>query len=659
MKYLTLFMMLLVALLSGCQTAGALRVNVEVYKGPLVDETRIQQEKLIGLLTDIPQAGLSLVNDINISMCHLGCFDKFEPGPKAYSSVEFDSRQQLILSLSEEIEITAKKIETLNKIDPTNSKTLESLKGQKADQELLKSLAEKDLENSKATSRSKRGEEPKSPVRDARAQNFCGGYTFDIPNDNINKGNPKKPKDDEIFQQCQVMYSLHKDITSIAQNYNSLSLYPKIPSPRHWEPFKNIWAYEVNINSKGKPHQNPVLDTGKAFDAELYRAARLSEFMRARARYWATEHTATYPDSKRVRISMANFAQFTASYGNRIAASVDAIEKQSKLDLNSNLLPTSVFLRDASPTAYLNLYEWNNAAVDQEDSDPTERIRIVESLVNDTYWTEVNSVFAKGQGEFSVALIKDSIGNWNIKNFSNDPSELLDAYKNAGLAVLKTATDLATSNISGSEKLFNLSNQLVSGESSTASSKSSLDQLRQNVAIQVMQIGNEHKNKRASLDKEITELAFETKTMDGCSVSEKPPRIVLEECGKKKTEISGTINIEEFQLTQQKRIEEQALVDLRSSTDDTDREAQHMVIAEARSEINSISTNIKESRQMISTYQSTAEEIQREQMKHDALIQQRDALHPAMLAELGRIISFYEYQIGSLQESIISSGAAE
>ena len=64
MKCPALVMISFVAILSGCQTAGALRVNVEVYKGPLIDETQIQKEKLIGLLTDIPQAGLSLVNDI-------------------------------------------------------------------------------------------------------------------------------------------------------------------------------------------------------------------------------------------------------------------------------------------------------------------------------------------------------------------------------------------------------------------------------------------------------------------------------------------------------------------------------------------------------------------------------------------------------------------
>ena len=68
---------------------------------------------------------------------------------------------------------------------------------------------------------------------------------------------------------------------------------------------------------------------------------------------------------------------------------------------------------------------------------------------------------------------------------------------------------------------------------------------------------------------------------------------------------------------------------------------------------------INDSRNKISTYQSTVSEIQKEQVEHNDLAQKRDALHPAMVAELGRIISFYEFQIGSLQESIVNSSSSK
>ena len=62
---------------------------------------------------------------------------------------------------------------------------------------------------------------------------------------------------------------------------------------------------------------------------------------------------------------------------------------------------------------------------------------MIERLVTDTHWSKVNSVFAAGQGNVRMAFIKDDIGNWNLKSFANDPTELVNAYKNAGLAALK------------------------------------------------------------------------------------------------------------------------------------------------------------------------------------------------------------------------------
>ena len=187
------------------------------------------------------------------------------------------------------------------------------------------------------------------------------------------------------------------------------------------------------------------------------RAAKIAQQLRSRAEYWATAHTAIAPDSKRVRIEMADFANFTANYGNQIGARADALLKQSDWngsigrqggpELARELLANSVFLRDSQPTSYLKLYDWNSAAVFLEGSGATDRVRMVEQLVQDTYWANVNTVFATGRGTFTTALIKDDIGNWNLKNYDNAPGELLEAYKEAGFAAVKALSDVTRSAI--------------------------------------------------------------------------------------------------------------------------------------------------------------------------------------------------------------------
>ena len=207
------------------------------------------------------------------------------------------------------------------------------------------------------------------------------------------------------------------------------------------------------------------------------RAGKVAQRLRSRAEYWATVHTAVAPKSKRVRIEMADFANFTASYGNQIGARADALLKQTEWNRNPSarqgtalareLLASSTFLRDSQPTSYLKLYEWNKAAV-VSGSDAVDRVRMVEQLVKDTYWANVNTVFATGQGTFTTALIKDDIGNWNLKNYDNAPGELVDAYKKAGFAAVKAVADVAQAAVSGggtvaAEKALSTANKVALG----------------------------------------------------------------------------------------------------------------------------------------------------------------------------------------------------
>lgn len=214
----------------------------------------------------------------------------------------------------------------------------------------------------------------------------------------------------------------------------------------------------------------------------VYRlAAEVAQRLRSRAEYWATAHTAVAPENKRVRIEMADFANFTANYGNQISARADALLKQSEwvqgqevqrgMELARELLASSTFLRDSQPTSYLKLYDWNRAAVVRQGSSAVDRVRMVEQLVKDTYWTTVNTVFATGRGTFTTALIKDDIGNWNLKNYDNAPGELIDAYTQAGFAAIGAATEVVQAAISGggsaaAGKALDVANKVALGVSS-------------------------------------------------------------------------------------------------------------------------------------------------------------------------------------------------
>ncbi len=74
-----------------------------------------------------------------------------------------------------------------------------------------------------------------------------------------------------------------------------------------------------------------------------------------------------------------------------------------------------------------------------------------------------------------MAFIKDEIGNWNLKSFSNDPGKLLAAYRSAADATLKSAARLAASAASGNtteairklnaaQKAAAIANQIAGGE---------------------------------------------------------------------------------------------------------------------------------------------------------------------------------------------------
>lgn len=219
-----------------------------------------------------------------------------------------------------------------------------------------------------------------------------------------------------------------------------------------------------DLNGKGDSGSPGILSL-KPFQDAQYRtvartAGRLSSMLMAKATYWAQAHTTVSPKFLQARQTIVTFANLASEYSNQIGSRADALYLQTVGGQNRRMLALSNYLRDSQTTDFVNLYAWNHAvapAIKEERSlnpfwadEKRDRVKILKRLFADTNWVKVNTVYASGRGDVSMALIKDDIGNWDLKSFDNDPGELMQAYKDVTLASLKTAASLAQGGVFGS-----------------------------------------------------------------------------------------------------------------------------------------------------------------------------------------------------------------
>ena len=401
----------------GIDTAGlagsaSMQIDVEVYKGPLSKELEVQKSELVAKLNESQVAVEELVGQTKIAMCALACFDRASEGQsyKYYPVIEEDR-------------------------DNENYVT---------DQD----LGEDDDPVFGPYTKPQVFGPDKTVLRHDDAESFCAGKIFDVKIERT---------DDEQHDVCPVLDTMEFDLRSIKGRGQLLNLY------QIEEVYSDSAAKDKKCVSIGRSQYTCFVDKSRKSNVPnwddpqeatkfLLDAANYAEFLHSRAAFFATQQTAIAPKSKRARRAIANFTQFLADYGNQIGARVDAILKQEALfqsdDINENLarelLANTTYLRDSAPTGFLNLYKFNDASAESTRGGATDRIRLVEQLTADTYWTRINSVFAAGQGDTTLAFIKDDIGNWDLKKFDNRPGELVDAYKQAGLAALQEVASLAS-----------------------------------------------------------------------------------------------------------------------------------------------------------------------------------------------------------------------
>ena len=212
------------------------------------------------------------------------------------------------------------------------------------------------------------------------------------------------------------------------------------------------------------------------------RIGDLAVKLKSKAFYWTETHTALAPKDRTVRIAMAGFANLASELSNQLESRADALQWQldEKIGADASSLPLSLYLRDAEPTDFVNLYTWNRAVEpalhtdwfwhpwNAFSSDETaDRVRVIERLFADHNWGKVNTVYGSGLGDFAMALVKDEIGNWSLKSFESDPTKLVKAYTELTLTALTKARNSITTRKIPQPDLLRLTGNLAAGQIGT------------------------------------------------------------------------------------------------------------------------------------------------------------------------------------------------
>lgn len=177
--------------------------------------------------------------------------------------------------------------------------------------------------------------------------------------------------------------------------------------------------------------------------------ATLASDLKFNAFRWSVASGGGASLNRLVRIAQVTVTVTTSEYGNQLNARVDALLKQLEPNgLDRRELPPSVALRETEPTDFVHLYDWFNANDGRFGSilagiEPVaNRVKIIDRLFADHFWSKTNTVYASGRGKVAMAFIKDDVGNWSLKSFDNNPEKLLNAYTDFSIKTIEKAANI-------------------------------------------------------------------------------------------------------------------------------------------------------------------------------------------------------------------------
>lgn len=392
--------------LVACETgpfsgSGSMRIEVEVYKGPLSQEPEMQWGELVGYVEEAKRAIVEVSN--------------FTLGVVANRGFKTLRKDRLsILDITQDHDLNPSIVASGQPII-TGSASPHSLRGTVSPKQLAPMFLYRPADST-----------PPNEAASAFKVSWCD--TLDATGF----------FSQHYFYDCLILRGIYVDSLDLIREVNMF------------------------LSRHGANLHNPNISQAEAKSA-LAQIAELSSEFRAKGFRWAVATTAGQSFNLPVRIAVHDFVVVASEYGNQLQARADTLLKQrdgGKLDRRE--LSLSSYLRDSEPTDFVHLYDWLGTSTDSfryklPDFLLTghwplgvgERVKVVDRLFADHYWSKINTVYASGKGKVSLAFVKDEIGNWDLKNMDNAPGELLKAYTDFATAVARKGTQIATSYFTG------------------------------------------------------------------------------------------------------------------------------------------------------------------------------------------------------------------
>ena len=404
-----LLFLLSVTTLPGCygpfSGAGAMRIDVEVYKGPLSEEPEVQWASLLGHIGEAKRILLETDNFTRAVIANKG-FDSLTKWPPH----EWPLARRKTVNYADGEEQNDNLIEDADKV-----------------------LSEMETIISKVTGPSKTEIETLT-----KGLEKLHGKSADYLCQHVNPDNPW------YYMMFWRLFGLLDDM----DHFDCLILVTLVADTQ--DAIRHVEKVEAETKNAEKGKRKTLNIT--AVQSVVQETAHLSAILRDKAFRFAVASTAGQSANFKVRIAVVNAIVAFSEVGNQLKTRADALFKQltNETGLDRRELPPGVALRESEPTNFIQLYKWWDASAPslfgkyvQGIGWVGDRVKGVEELFSDHYWSKINTVYASGRGKVSMAFIKDDVGNWNLKSYDNDPEELLKAYTDFSKEAVKRAMEIA------------------------------------------------------------------------------------------------------------------------------------------------------------------------------------------------------------------------
>lgn len=359
--------------LVGCEThpfsgSAAMRIDVEVYKGPLSEEPETQWGNLWGLLDETERGLGETSNLVRAVFANKGFLGLRHEAPGKWP---------------------------LPRLDTNENRALEMV--------------------------------PAPHGNTDHPDNICYKVQAESPWYHLKFWRLFGLLDDMDHFDCLELVTLVKDLNHALGNIHRL---------------KNVYG------ALRQPTRTLSEDTARAFLQDVATLAGDMKFVAAR---WSVAAAGAGTSlNSFARIAQVSTIVATSEFANQLNARADALLKQlTPNGLDRRELSPGVALRETEPTDFVHLYDWFNANTGKVAAtlagigSADERVKVIDRLYADYYWSKTNTVYASGRGKVSMAFIKDDVGNWNLKSFDNDPEKLLNAYTDFSIEAIKKAAKIA------------------------------------------------------------------------------------------------------------------------------------------------------------------------------------------------------------------------